>query len=229
MADTGLGIAGFEEIVGSIRKDSDILVVGPPGSGKSYLGYQFLYMGALIYGEPGVIISFDESVETIRNNAKARGINFDDLEKDNMIKIGALEPLEIQRFAKQESIVIADMLYAVNAKRVFIDSIDSYEVMFSSSYNQRIMDLKLLKEVHRRSCTTMVASLLGGSSLSKYGNVDVMADTIFRLGIKQKSERMHRTFEVVKMRDRKHPLGEMEMVFGSEGIELKCEKGAKDG
>ena len=74
-------IAGLDEILeGGIPRGRTTVVSGGPGSGKTVLGLEFLFRGAMA-GEPGVFVTFEERAKAIRLNAAAMGWNLAALEK----------------------------------------------------------------------------------------------------------------------------------------------------
>src|SRR3989338_158496 len=59
------GIPGLYELIeGGIEKGGTILVVGSAGTGKTTFGLQFLYKGAVEFGDPGIFITFEEGKES---------------------------------------------------------------------------------------------------------------------------------------------------------------------
>ena len=55
------GIPGLDEITkGGLPRGRSTLVTGGTGCGKTLLGLQFLVAGAREYGEPGVLMTFEE-------------------------------------------------------------------------------------------------------------------------------------------------------------------------
>ena len=55
------GIAGLDELLhGGFLPNSNILVKGFPGTGKTTLGIEFVYQGIIRYNEPGIIITFEQ-------------------------------------------------------------------------------------------------------------------------------------------------------------------------
>src|SRR5688500_8256784 len=57
------GIEGLDEITGGgLPTGRPTLVSGGAGAGKTMFGLEFLVRGAQQYGEPGVFISFEETI-----------------------------------------------------------------------------------------------------------------------------------------------------------------------
>ena len=60
------GIPGLDEITGGgLPRGRSTLLTGGTGCGKTLLGLQFLVAGAREYGEPGVLMTFEESAEKV--------------------------------------------------------------------------------------------------------------------------------------------------------------------
>ncbi len=68
------GIQGLDEIsAGGLPAGRPTLVSGGAGSGKTLFGLEFLVRGATQYNEPGVFISFEETIPDLAKNAAPRG------------------------------------------------------------------------------------------------------------------------------------------------------------
>src|ERR1700757_4863463 len=73
---TPTGIQGLDEITGGgLPRGRPTLVCGGAGCGKTILGMEFLMNGARRYGEPGVFLSFEESVEDLTLNFASLGFD----------------------------------------------------------------------------------------------------------------------------------------------------------
>ena len=72
MERTKTGIPGLDELLfGGIPKGSNVLIAGGAGTGKTILATQFLYNGALKYGEPGVFVTLEGNVRDIAWNMES--------------------------------------------------------------------------------------------------------------------------------------------------------------
>src|SRR6185369_17554986 len=89
------GIRGFDDITGGgLPGGRTTLVCGAAGSGKTLFGMEFLARGAVTYGEPGALLSFEESAEEITRNVASLGFDLDDLVARKLL---ALDHVRIDR------------------------------------------------------------------------------------------------------------------------------------
>src|SRR6476660_5083604 len=74
------GIRGLDEITrGGFPRGRPTLVCGGPGSGKTLLALTFLVNGALIFDEPGVLMTFEENGEEIASDVASLGFDLPQL------------------------------------------------------------------------------------------------------------------------------------------------------
>src|SRR4051794_31262681 len=74
------GIDGLDEVTGGgLPQGRPTLLCGGPGCGKSLMGTEFLVRGATQFGEPGVLMTFEEAEEDIKKNVASLGFDLDDL------------------------------------------------------------------------------------------------------------------------------------------------------
>ena len=86
------GIRGLDEItVGGLPRGRSTLVTGGTGSGKTLLGLQFLVAGARDYGEPGVLVTFEESAGKVSANVASLGFDLDGLQRDGLLVVHAFQ------------------------------------------------------------------------------------------------------------------------------------------
>jgi circadian clock protein KaiC len=93
------GIEGFDEITfGGLPQGRPTLVCGTAGSGKTLFGIEFLLRGAVQFGEPGVLITFEEMPHELARNVASLGMDLDALvrEKKLVVDYVHLERSEIE-------------------------------------------------------------------------------------------------------------------------------------
>src|SRR6202020_1133179 len=74
------GIQGLDEITGGgLPRGRPTLVCGGAGSGKTLFALEFLVRGATQFKEPGVFVSFEESIPDLTENVGSLGFDLDRL------------------------------------------------------------------------------------------------------------------------------------------------------
>src|ERR1051325_10057414 len=74
------GIQGLDEITGGgLPRGRPTLVCGGPGCGKTILAMYFLTRGAREFGEPGLFMSFEESIDDLMVNFASIGFDLNPL------------------------------------------------------------------------------------------------------------------------------------------------------
>ena len=80
LAKTPTGICGLDEITGGgLPAGRPTLICGGPGSGKTLLALTFLVNGAVQFGEPGVLLTFEESGEELASDVASLGFDLPEL------------------------------------------------------------------------------------------------------------------------------------------------------
>jgi len=94
-------IQGFDEITGGgLPKGRPTLVCGGPGCGKTLFAMEFIVRGAMIYNEPGVFISFEETEKELTANVASLGFDLDKLVRQKKIW---LEHIHVERGEIEQS------------------------------------------------------------------------------------------------------------------------------
>ena len=126
---TKTGVPGLDELLnGGIPKGSNVLVAGGAGTGKTIMTTQYLFNGALQYGEPGVFVTLEGNVRDIAWNMENFQWDIKSLQDQGMFTIYRLG----MEFVKDREMMedrldeqlreIAKEVEEINAKRLVIDS-----------------------------------------------------------------------------------------------------------
>ena len=147
------GIEGFDKICGGgFVRDSDNLIVGGPGSGKSTFLLQFLWNGATKFGENGLYCSFEPDIADTLNDAMAYGWDFSKLSGEGKIKFMRFAPQTSVSDLKEE---LTKMITQNNIRRICFDPISVLALNLSEKgkIRQTIFDLSSLMK--RMKVTTV--------------------------------------------------------------------------
>ncbi len=216
------GVMGLDELIqGGFEQGSSVLVVGSAGVGKTLLGLQFLYYGALDYREPGIFITFEEEKESLYKHSAAFGWDFDALEETGLFRVLEYKPHQVEKLMKEGGGPIRDAIKEMGAKRLVVDSITSYGMLFQNEYEKRQNILDLFDYLRKWGCTSLILSELPPKVAEvKEGSVCFLTDAIISLYYSKQhdtSERVH-SMEILKMRGTKHTDKLLAIQFEKKGV-----------
>src|SRR5438093_11643803 len=152
------GIASLDKIIeGGLARGDTIIVAGQPGTGKTTLGIQFLYHGAVRSGENGVYASVIESGEKLKRNARRFGWDLDRLEKEGKLQLVSLQSTMKAGVSTAVETVL-DALHRINARRLVFDSLSALMTAFEGTAEDRSCLHIMLKFLEEANCTTLMIS-----------------------------------------------------------------------
>ncbi len=200
------GIPGLDRMVGGgFVKNSSVLIRGDTGTLKTLLCLQYLYRGAIDHGDPGVFISFADSEEAIYQHGLVFDWDFKKLMDEKKFAVVHYQPHEVVKIMEEGGGVIRDTLESIGAKRIVIDSLTTYEMLFETKYraNESILDLfELLRKWNATTLVTSESPVSPGKGTTD--RLGFLTDGIINLYHLRHSGKMLRALEVVKMRDTDH-------------------------
>lgn len=200
------GIPGLDDMIeGGFKKNSNVLLVGGCGAGKSTFGIQYLIDGAG-KGEPGVYITFEEEQSQIYENMLGHGWDLTKLVDNNLIRILRIEPQDVMHIVRGEYGMIVDAINQLNAKRVVIDSVTSIEMMIESNFEQRQGLLKLTNWLRGADCTSILIyeRNIDPTGYAPHGSMETIVDGVIMLYNFRRGKSRVRALEVLKMRGTRH-------------------------
>ncbi len=202
------GVPGLDLMLGGgFAKNSAVAVAGGTGSGRTIFISQFLVKGATDFSEPGLFLSFDESKESVSSNLAAFGWDLPDLEKRQKLTFIEYPHNELSAFVEQES-ALKDLIETLGIKRVVIDSITPYALMFPSQEERRIATLKLVNAVKGWKVTALISAetVPGAEDIFPHtlSGVESFCDGFINLSFRRRGDRRAREIEIVKMRGCRH-------------------------
>lgn len=222
------GIPGFDTIAGGgIVQGRSALLVGTSGSGKTIFGLQFLMEGVKQFGEPGVLVTFEELPEDIARNAGGFGWDVSGAVAAGDLTIvdaspdtaGSDEEFDFDALVSQMRAAVEN----VGAKRVVLDSVGALFPQFKDPFAVRRGLRHIIETLRPLGVTTLISA----ERATEYGSVarfeveDFVVDGIIILRHPLERRTRSRTIEVLKLRGRSHLTGEYPFSIRTEaGIEV---------
>ncbi len=200
------GIPGLDELMGGpLEEASTTIVTGDPGCGKTTFLCQFLHTGAVQYGEPGVLLSFEEPSQLVFKHMQPYGFDFPSLEEQNLFASISYRPHEVKKLVEEGGGLIWDTISSLGAKRLAIDSLTSYAMLFESLYQAREAELLLFDLLRKWKCTSLLsAEGVPAPQAQGITGMEYLADGVLILHHPRHQSSRYRAIEVLKMRGRKH-------------------------
>ena len=211
------GIPGVNKILGEqgIPRGHSILICGGPGSGKTTFAIQFLYKGAMEYGEPGLYITLDEDPEDIKKNMLKFGWDLEKLESEKKlvfinvspVRIGATEKGGLIQLGLKE-FKLVKLLEAIRtgvediqAKRVVIDAVTIFMLQYPDEIERIYAMRDLIADFRKTGCTNLLISELKGTGLEREHQFEeYLVQGVILLRTVMKGDKLSRMFQVEKMR-----------------------------
>ena len=219
------GIPGLDQITGGgLPRGRVTLVAGGAGAGKTLLGLEFLVAGAREYGEPGVLVSFEESAAKVAQNVQSLGFDLEELQRENLLAVLSfrVEPYEIVAAGEFDFeplfAILDDAIQRVGAKRVMLDTI---EVLFGAFGDDSIVRSELSRLVRwldDRGVTAIVTGERGDQSLTRNGIEEYVTDCVIVLDHRVTEEISTRRLRVVKYRGSAHGTNEYPFLISARGF-----------
>ena len=206
------GVRGLDEITGGgLPQGRCTLVTGGTGCGKTLLGLQFLVAGAREYGEPDVLVTFEESAEEVAANVASLGFDLDGLQKDGLLAVYAFraEPTEVvgtEEFNFEPLfLLLDDAINRFGARRVVLDTIEALFGAFQAQAVVRAELVRLFRWLKDRAVTAIVTGERGDSDmLTRHGIEEYVSDCVITLDHRIRNEVSMRWLRVVKYRGSAH-------------------------
>jgi circadian clock protein KaiC len=224
---TPSGINGLDEVTGGgLPAGRPTLVCGGPGSGKTLVGLSFLVNGARQFGEPGVLMSFEESVVELASDVASLGFDLPGLIAEGKLLI---DYVHIDRSEIEETgdydleglfVRLDHAVRSVGAKRVVLDTVES---LFGGLANEGVLRAelrRLLRWLKDRHLTTVITGERGRDTLTRQGLEEYVTDAVILLDHRVREQLSTRRLRIVKYRGSFHGTNEYPFLIDRHGLSV---------
>ncbi|MFI5229583.1 MAG: circadian clock protein KaiC [Gemmatimonadales bacterium] len=204
---------------GGFFQDSVILISGATGTGKTLTVTQFLNGGARV-GERCLLLAFEESREQLFRNARGWGVDFEQMERDGLLRVVCDYP-EVQTL-EDWLLTIQRIIEEFKPSRVALDSLSALErVGTAKAFREFVIGLtSFIKHQEITGLFTSTSStLMGGTSITE-GHISSLTDSIILLRYVEMFGEMRRGLTVLKMRGSAHDKGIREFTIHEDGMRV---------
>ncbi len=223
------GIKGLDELTGGgLPSGRPTLVCGSAGCGKTLLSMEFLIHGALRYGEPGVFMAFEETVEDLTQNVASLGFDLDDLVARRLLVVDyvRVDRSELEQSGEYDLeglfIRLGHAIDRIGAKRVVLDTVES---LFSGLPNPGVLRAelrRLFRWLKDKGVTAVITGERGSEpgALTRQGLEEYVSDCVIVLDHRVTGMVSSRRLRVVKYRGSTHGTNEYPFLIDEDGISV---------
>lgn len=203
-----IGIGGLDRMItDGVPRESLILVIGGPGTGKTTFGLQFVNE-ALRNGERAVYFTMEQSEESMLRTAKQKGWEFGRYEEAGKLALIQMDPVEMMTNMRSIRNDLVRMVSDFGASRIVIDSVSHLEMMFDDRSERRDQIFYFSESLKETGATTLVTSEsnIEDPYSSRYGIMEYTSDSVFVLRQVRTEDlrETHLAIETTKIRDTDH-------------------------
>jgi circadian clock protein KaiC len=214
------GITEMDALLGGgIETGSSTLILGPAGSGKSTIGFQFA-AAAIERGQKAALFVFDEELGLLFRRTRAMGIDLATLHKEGKLIVEQVDAAELSpgEFADRVRRCVED--HAVRI--VILDSLNGYQQAMPEEQSLILHVHELLQFLNRLGIATFLTVAQHGLVGDMKTPVDVtfLADTVILLRFFEAGGRVRRAISVIKKRTGAHEDTIREFKIGNNGLSL---------
>jgi len=187
---------------------------------------EFLVRGATEYNEPGVFISFEETIEEMTKNVASLGFDLQHLvaAKKLFLDYVHIERSEIEETGEYDLeglfIRINDAISLVGAKRVVLDTIESLFAGLPNPFILRAELRRLFRWLKTKGMTAVITGEQGTGSLTRHGMEEYISDCVILLDHRVSGQVSTRRLRILKYRGSTHSANEYPFLIDEKGISV---------
>jgi circadian clock protein KaiC len=214
------GIAELDHLLGGgITAGSSTLVIGPAGTGKSLLVFQYL-AAAVKRGERAALFAFDEELGLLFQRARGMGFDFEAMQDDGKLFIEQVDAAEVSpgEFAHR----VRSCVDRQKIGTVAIDSLNGYQASMPEEQYIVLHLHELLQYLNRQGAATFLTVAQHGMVGDMKQTIDVtyLADTVIMMRYFEATGHVRRAISVMKKRTGSHENTIREFRIGANGMTL---------
>ncbi|MBI2673277.1 hypothetical protein HYX19_03385 [Candidatus Woesearchaeota archaeon] len=220
------GIPGLDGVMGGgFEKGSVNMIGGGPGSGKSIFAMQFIVNGIEKFNESGLYVTFEENKEELYKHMQPFGWNLEKYEKQGKLTILEYTPEQVKKLLDEGGGIMETVVEKIKAKRLVIDSLTAFSLLFDTVLLRREAALDLFKMVSRWGCTTLLV-IEQESEIERHrsNTIEFEVDGIVLLYYIRKGDIRERALEILKLRGSPHSAKLFPMKINNNGIVIYPEE-----
>lgn len=227
LAKSPTGIQGLDEITnGGLPRGRPTLICGGAGSGKTLLAASFLLNGVVRYGEPGVLMTFEETSEELASDLASLGYDLGQLVAAGKLVVDyvRVERAEIEETGEYDLeglfVRLEHAITAIGARRIVLDTVESLFAGLSNPGILRAELRRLFRWLKDKGLTAVITGERGEFGLTRQGLEEYVSDAVILLDHRVLEQVSTRRLRIVKYRGSHHGTNEYPFLIDRDGLSV---------
>jgi circadian clock protein KaiC len=207
---------------GGLIEESAVLLSGAPGVGKTTFGLQYLVNG-VDFGEPGLLVTFEEFPATLVRDAKSMGWDLRALEAEGKLRVLFTSPEVLLKSLQSPDSPLNETIRTIAPRRAVLDSVAHFHRFSLDPVELRDIYNTLVNALKREGMTILLldeAARLLGAQYHQLSSLPFLVDTILLMRYVEVDSTMQRAIAILKMRGSAHAKEIRRFSIGQRGIEV---------
>ena len=211
---------------GGVPKGRPTLVCGGAGSGKTLLAASFLLNGVIQYGEPGVLMTFEETSDELTGDLASLGYDLPKLVAEDKLVVDyvRVERAEIEETGEYDLeglfVRIEHAVSSIGARRIVLDTIESLFAGLSNPGILRAELRRLFRWLKDKGLTAVITGERGDIGLTRQGLEEYVSDAVILLDHRVVDQVSTRRLRIVKYRGSHHGTNEYPFLIDRDGLSV---------
>lgn len=215
------GLAGLDALLGGgLQRGNSVLLIGPPGTGKSALVAQFLSSAAR-RGDHTALFSFEEGLGTMLQRADSLGSDMRAHIDAGRVAVRQVNPAALSpgEFVQK----VREQVEADDARIVAIDSLNGYLMAMPQEQYLLSQLHELFAYLGQKGVVTLLTVAqhgFMGASMTQPVDASYLADVVILLRYFEAAGRIRKAISIVKKRSGAHEDMIREFGMGPQGLHI---------
>ncbi len=211
---------------GGLPRGRPTLICGGAGSGKTLLAASFLVNGAEQFGEPGVLMTFEESSEELASDLASLGYDLPKLVAEGKLIVDyvRVERSEIEETGEYDLeglfVRLEHAVRSIGAQRIVLDTLESLFAGLSNPGILRAELRRLFRWLKDKGLTAVITGERGESGLTRQGLEEYVSDAVILLDHRVQDQVSTRRLRIVKYRGSHHGTNEYPFLIDRDGLSV---------
>ena len=214
------GVPELDDLVGGgLDYGTSTLIIGPSGTGKSTLGFQYAFT-AMKSGERVLFISFDETRRIFEHRVKGLGMDVDPFTADESFTYRQIDPSELS--PGELTGMIRHHVEERGVSVVVLDSLSGYQQAMPEEQYMLLQMHEILTYLNQQNVLTFLILTQSGMVGHMQNPVDLtyLSDSVLLLRYFEVEGEIRRALSAIKKRTGRHERTIRELKIGSGGLEV---------